>query len=101
MNQNKVTQDLINGFNKPYQTAVAVDASHIGDDNDYSCFLSDVVYTLWAAGNVEMAYKLYKTDPLGSPEATKESWLEYMEYCKKSKAEIADSHSAYKAAYEG
>lgn len=43
-------------FNRPHKTIVAIDCRHIGDDNDYSCFLSD--------GHKAMAYKLALTDPI-------------------------------------
>jgi hypothetical protein len=37
-------------YNKPGKPTVAINTLHIGDDNDYSCFLSGVVFELYKAG---------------------------------------------------
>lgn len=58
------TQKIVEDFNKPYKLAVAINASGIGDDNDYSCFLSRCWYQLWLAGQKELALELANTDPL-------------------------------------
>jgi len=65
LKQSKMTtQKMIAEFNKPYQTAVAINCDHIGDDNDYSCFLYRVIRELYKSGKKEMAYKLALTDPM-------------------------------------
>jgi hypothetical protein len=61
------TRHLILEFNRPYRCAVAVNCSHIGDDNDYSCFLFNCCFELWNAGKKEMAYRLFLTDPMLFP----------------------------------
>jgi len=57
------TEQLIQSFNKPHQCAVAINTEHIGDDNDYSCFLFDVIMKVFPTDE-KMAFKLYKTDPM-------------------------------------
>lgn len=64
----KVTQEKINSFNKPWQTAVAINCAHIGDDNDYSCHLSSLIKKMIKAGLSQEAYTLWLTDPLLSRE---------------------------------
>ncbi len=59
-----MTTPQTENFNKPYQTTVAIDTRHIGDENDYSCFLSKAVLELYKAGNKETAYTLALTDPM-------------------------------------
>jgi hypothetical protein len=69
-------QDLINNFNRPYQRAVAINCEHIGDDNDYSCFLSNVVEKLLPV-DAEMAYRLFKTDPFLTVDLSFEQFKAY------------------------
>ena len=66
------TLRMMQEFNQPYKTAVAINCSDIGDDNDYSCFLSGCIYELWKAGKPEMALTLANTDPMMSTPWTTE-----------------------------
>ncbi len=66
------TKNLISQFNKPHQCAVAVNATHIGDDNDYSCFLFRAWFALWLSGNKELALELANTDPMLNNQFTME-----------------------------
>ena len=50
-------------FNRPNKYAVAINCSHIGDDNDYSCFLSDVISKLYSVDK-KLAWKLFRTDSM-------------------------------------
>lgn len=90
-NQSTMTsRKLAESFNKPYQTAVAIITEHIGDDNDYSCFLNGVLKELYKAGKVEMAYKLALTDTMSLEGLTLEQFKENMEYylnCDKEREE--------------
>jgi len=73
------TRERIKAFNRPYQTAVAINCEFIGDDNDYSCFLAKVVYKLWKAGEYELAFKLQRTDPLLTKILLNEEFVEMMQ----------------------
>lgn len=55
---------MMSDFNRPHKPSVAVDTSHIGDDNDFSCFLSGIVVKLYKAGHIEDALKLANIDPM-------------------------------------
>jgi len=75
----KSIRELIKSFNKPYQRAVAINTQFIGDDNDYSCFLSKAVAALWQAGHEQLAFRLQQTDPLLLEILTYERFVEMME----------------------
>ena len=53
----------VRDFNRPYKYAVAINCSHLGDDNDYSCFLSNVIEKLYTVDRM-MAWKLFRTDSM-------------------------------------
>lgn len=57
-------QEQVNAFNKPDKYAVAVNAGHIGDAENYSQFIEYVVNLLFIAGQFKFAHKLFLTDPL-------------------------------------
>lgn len=57
--------------NEPYKEAVCVNNAGYGDDNDYSCFIGEVVRELFKTMRYEMAWRLYLTDPMT---------MEYIEY---------------------
>lgn len=82
-------------FNKPYKTAVAIDCAHIGDDNDYSCFLSNAIYELWKAGKKDIALTLANTDPMlinkWKPETLEQYELDHVKFLK----EQEENHAAY------
>lgn len=71
----KETED----FNRPHKTTVAIDCRHIGDDNDYSCFLSKAVLQLYKAGNKETSYLLAKTDPMLCEDMNMEDFEAWMQ----------------------
>ena len=90
---------IISEFNQPYKTVVAIDCSEIGDDNDYSCLLFEVVRELWAAGKKELAVKMANTDSMRSEKCTVESFeVEYNEWLQ-LKNEISETESAYQQTY--
>lgn len=77
----KVQQE-VREFNNPHQPAVAINCAHIGDDNDFSCTISRVVKALFIAGEIDLAYTMYLTDPLlhrPTGNISKETFVEEME----------------------
>ena len=86
-------------FNQPYKTTVAIDCRHIGDDNDYSCFLSDILLLLYKAGHKEQAYKLSLTDPMLCNEDTMQQFEERMQHYIKCEIETKENYEAYWRAY--
>ena len=58
------TIEQIEQFNRPNKRAVAINCDHIGDDNDYSCFLSSVIVNLYKAGHKQQALDLMNTDSM-------------------------------------
>lgn len=87
------TREMINEFNKPYQSAVAINCCHIGDDNDYSCFLSRVCFELFVADKNKTAYDLFLTDPLLFPAPSFSEFIAIMGETAKFRAEQAERHS--------
>jgi hypothetical protein len=63
MNNKKDILKIMNEQNKPYKKAVTINCSHIGDDNDYSCFLYNVITILFKQ-DTKLAYKMFLTDPM-------------------------------------
>lgn len=91
----KTTAQIIAEFNKPYQTAVAINCDHIGDDNDYSCTLFIVVRKLWAAGEKELAVTMANTDSMRLEPVTVESFeIEFAEW-QKFQQESEESANAF------
>lgn len=84
----------IKNFNKPYKNIVAIDCRHIGDDNDYSCFLNGAVYELWLSGYKDRALQLYNTDPMSIKSHTKESFEISMQEKQKFLDEQKKQHEA-------
>lgn len=79
---------LMREFNKPHMGTVAVNTTHIGDDNDYSVKLSQWVRALYAI-NPEYAYQLFLTDPmLVNHDLTADEFVEMMDKNKYSKGGI-------------
>jgi hypothetical protein len=70
-------QKQCNSYNKPYAKTVAIVTSHIGDDNDYSCYLQQAIFALMEAGKTDIALKLANTDSMLVAPRTKESLLEW------------------------
>lgn len=87
----------IAAFNEPYKQAVAINCYHIGDDNDYSCFLTGCTFALWKAGEKDKAYRLATTDPLGPDELAMEDFEQRMiDHEKFLKEEEAHQQIAWK-----
>ncbi len=89
------TQEMISNFNKPYQSAVAINCDHIGDDNDYSCFLYRVIRELYKAGKKEMAYKLALTDSMIDNSLTFEEFEEMQQDSERFEIEQEEAEDAY------
>ena len=49
-----------------------------GDDNDFSCYLSNFATDLFIAGDVDTAYECWLNDPLACYGVTRESWYSHM-----------------------
>jgi hypothetical protein len=87
------TKQLISGFNKPYQYAVAINTEHIGDDNDYSCFLLDAIMKLFPV-DPQMAFKLYRTDSMAlTDNMTLDTFKTHMADTIRRTQEIEQMHS--------
>ena len=86
---------MISKFNKPYQSAVAINCDHIGDDNDYSCFLYRVIRELYKAGKKEMAYKLALTDSMMDNSLTFEEFEEMQQDSERFEIEQKQADEAY------
>lgn len=86
-------------FNKPYKTTVAIDCRHIGDDNDYSCFLSTAVLQLYKAGNKETAYLLAKTDPMLCNDMDMQYFEVWMQEKLQFEANESERQSHYRNVY--
>lgn len=82
----KIKQD-IEEFNKPSKYSVAINCLHIGDDNDYSCFLLTVIKKLYPL-DPKMAWKLFKTDSMLVDDFPFNSFCEFIEQCIKHDNEI-------------
>lgn len=96
------TQKAISQFNEPYKPAVAINCVQIGDDNDYSCFLSTVIYALMDAGKKEMALRLANTDPMRdvSSPLTMEQLEDNYQHHQKFVAEQAENEAHYYRFYK-
>ena len=92
-------KELIKSFNKPYQRAVAINTEHIGDDNDYSCFLFDAIMKLYPI-DAKMAFKLYRTDSMAiSEDMTFDIFKGHMQDAIKRHQEIMDMQEQSSRAY--
>lgn len=92
------TKEIIS-YNRPHKTTVAIDCRHIGDDNDYSCFLADCIYKLWLYGEKKTALKLANTDPMLVENFTADGLDKHMEDHTKFLAEQKRTHDAYYKLY--
>lgn len=72
-------REAMGEFNAPNKLVVAINCVHIGDDNDYSCFLSECVYKLFKAGEFETALKLANTDPMLAKKYSAQEFSEAMQ----------------------
>lgn len=92
----------ISKFNEPYKPAVAINCIGIGDDNDYSIFLSSVIYALMDAGKKEMALTLANTDPMRdvSSPLTMEQLEDNYQHHQKFVAEQAENEAHYYRFYK-
>lgn len=81
-------------------TQIKINTNQIGDDNDYSCFLHNVVFNLWIAGHTEQAFLLCNTDTMLGEQFTEQSFAEYMESQKTRRAEMAAEDKATKEHYD-
>ena len=98
--EKEITKQLIKGFNKPHQHAVAINTEHIGDDNDYSCFLLDVIMKLFPIDS-KMAFSLYRTDSMAITEGmTLDTFKEHMADCIKRTQEIESMLQQSAKSYE-
>lgn len=95
----EAVKKLIAQFNKPHQCAVAVNTLHIGDDNDYSCWLSSVVYALYTSGHEQKAFELFQTDPMNY-EPSKENFDAAMERREQSIIEEKEREEYYNRYYK-
>lgn len=80
----KGCSDEVRSYNEPNKYVVAINCAHIGDDNDYSCVLSNVCVTLFEAGKKDLAYRMYLTDPMrerNGENDNRDKFTEYMNYC--------------------
>ena len=90
---------MIDNYNRPHKETVAIYTEHIGDDNDYSCFLLDVIMKLYPVDPL-MAWKLYRTDPMViDNDISYSDFQNNIERTIKRHAEIKEMHKASVRAY--
>jgi hypothetical protein len=78
---------------------IKINTGHIGDDNDYSCFLSGIIYKLWLGGHIEEAFRLLNTDTMVVRQLGIVEFMAEMERQKISRTEQAEAELAMVHAY--
>jgi len=72
-------------FNEPKKYVVAINCAHIGDDNDYSCVLSDAVEKLYIVGEKELAHRMILTDTM----IVREYYEDFATFCNTMDEQLA------------